>query len=104
MVSPEGTRKTMQPLTPKDLWPLPVYEGVRDQFRKEVIAAKKDRRVQVGPDMTLIFENRITVKFQVQEIVRIERMTDAAVTYHPAYSRRTVLPEAVRRSLSQDLS
>src|SRR5882672_6915871 len=65
----------MQPLTPKDLWPLPVYEGVRDQFRKEVIAAKKDRRVQVGPSMTFVFENRTTVKFQVQEILRIERIT-----------------------------
>jgi len=68
----------MQPLTPKDLWPLPVYEGVRDQFRKEVIAAKKDRRVQVGPFMSFVFENRTTVKFQVQEILRIERITDAA--------------------------
>jgi len=68
----------IQPLTPKDLWPLPVYEGVRDQFRKEVIAAKKDRRVAVGPSMTFVFENRTTVKFQVQEILRIERITDAA--------------------------
>jgi uncharacterized protein DUF3501 len=68
----------MQHLTPGDLWPLPVYEGVRDRFRKEVIAAKKDRRVQVGPDMTLVFENRTTVKFQVQEILRIERITDPA--------------------------
>jgi hypothetical protein len=65
----------MQPLTPKDLWPLSVYEGVRDQFRKEVIAAKQDRRVQVGPHMTFVFENRTTVKFQVQEILRIERIT-----------------------------
>ena len=61
----------MDHLTPKDLWPLGVYEGVRDAFRKEVIAAKKERRVQVGPSMTFIFENRLTVKFQVQEIVRI---------------------------------
>ena len=68
----------MQPLTPKDLWPLPVYEGVRDQFRKEVIAAKKDRRLQVGPFITLVFENRTTVKFQVQEILRIERISDPA--------------------------
>ena len=68
----------MQPLTAKDLWPLPVYETVRDQFRKEVIAAKKDRRVQVGPFMTFVFENRTTVKFQVQEILRIERISDPA--------------------------
>jgi len=39
----------MQPLTPKDLWPLPVYEGVRDQFRKEVIAAKRTAGCRSGP-------------------------------------------------------
>jgi len=82
----------MLPLTPKDLWPLSVYEGVREQFRKEVIAAKKDRRVQVGPDMTLVFENRITVKFQVQEIVRIERMTDAAQIAEEVEGFNSMLP------------
>jgi hypothetical protein len=65
----------MEPLTPNDLWPLPVYEGVRDRFRREVIAHKQDRRVTVGPSMTFVFENRLTVKFQVQEILRIERIT-----------------------------
>lgn len=64
----------MQPLTVQDLWPLPVYEGVRDEFRREVIAAKQHRRVHVGPFITLIFENRLTVKFQVQEILRAERV------------------------------
>lgn len=74
----------MQPLTTTDLWPLPVYEGVRDQFRREVIAAKQQRRVAVGPFITLIFENRLTVKFQIQEILRVERIT---------------APEAVREEL-----
>jgi len=68
----------IQPLTPKDLWPLSIYEGVRDQFRKEVIEAKKDRRVQAGPEMTLVFENRTTEKFQVQEILRIDLYTHAS--------------------------
>lgn len=65
----------MNPLTEKDLWPLPVYERVRDEFRREVIAAKQYRRVALGPVMTLIFENRLTVKFQVQEILRTERIS-----------------------------
>ena len=65
----------MQPLTTQDLWPLAIYEGVRDQFRREVIAAKQHRRVHVGPFMTLVFENRLTVKFQAQEILRAERVT-----------------------------
>src|SRR3979411_45044 len=82
----------MQPLTPKDLWPLPVYEGVRDQFRKEVIAAKKDRRVQVGPFMTFVFENRTTVKFQVQEIMRIERITGPEQVAEELEGFNTMLP------------
>jgi hypothetical protein len=65
----------MQPLTVQDLWPPPVYEAVREEFRREVIAAKQHRRVHVGPFITLIFENRLTVKFQVQEILRAERVT-----------------------------
>ncbi|HZR07871.1 MAG TPA: DUF3501 family protein, partial [Myxococcales bacterium] len=68
----------MTHLTSSDLWPLGVYEGVREQFRKEVIAAKRDRRIQVGPFISFIFENRTTVKFQVQEILRIERISDPA--------------------------
>jgi len=68
----------MRNLEWKDLWPPPVYEGVRDQFRREVIAAKEARRVTVGPFMTFVFENRLTVKFQIQEILRAERMTDEA--------------------------
>jgi len=64
----------MEALTQRDLWPLAVYEGVREQFRREVIAAKKDRRITVGPVMTFVFENRLTVKFQVQEILRAEKI------------------------------
>jgi len=82
----------IQPLTPKDLWPLSIYEGVRDQFRKEVIEAKKDRRVQAGPEMTLVFENRTTVKFQVQEILRIERITDAAQIAEEVEGFNSMLP------------
>jgi uncharacterized protein DUF3501 len=82
----------MQHLTPGDLWPLPVYEGVRDRFRREVIAAKKDRRVQVGPEMTFVFENRTTVKFQVQEILRIERITDAAQVAEEVEGFNSMLP------------
>jgi len=65
----------MNPLTEADLWPLPVYEQVRDEFRAQVIAAKQHRRVHVGPFMTFVFENRLTVKFQVMEILRAEKVT-----------------------------
>jgi hypothetical protein len=68
----------MRKLELKDLWPLAVYEGVRHQFRREVIAAKEARRISVGPFMTFVFENRLTVKFQIQEILRAERIAEEA--------------------------
>jgi Protein of unknown function (DUF3501) len=82
----------MEPLTTNDLWPLPVYEGVRDRFRREVIAHKQDRRVSVGPWMTFVFENRLTVKFQMQEILRIERITSEEAVREELEGFNTMLP------------
>ena len=82
----------MNPLTSNDLWPLPVYEGLRDAFRKEVIAAKQDRRIAVGPWMSFLFENRLTVKFQVQEILRVERISDPHQVSEELEGFNTMLP------------
>jgi hypothetical protein len=82
----------MRKLDLKDLWPLPVYEGVRSQFRREVIAAKESRRVTVGPFITFVFENRLTVKFQIQEILRIERIADEAQVREELEGFNTMLP------------
>ncbi len=64
----------MQKLTEKDLWPAPVYEKTRDEYRARIIALKAPRRVQLGDSVTLLFENRDTVKFQVQEMLRAEHL------------------------------
>jgi hypothetical protein len=82
----------MNPLSTNDLWPLPVYEKVRAAFRKEVIEAKKDRRIEVGAIMSFLFENRLTVKFQVQEILRVERITDPAQVAEELEGFNTMLP------------
>lgn len=82
----------MKPLSTNDLWPNAVYQGVREQFRKEVIEAKQHRRVAVGPWMTFVFENRLTVKFQIQEILRIERISDAALVAEEVRGFNTMLP------------
>ncbi len=82
----------MKSLTTNDLWPNAAYEGVRDRFRKEVIEAKKDRRVAVGPWMTFVFENRLTVKFQIQEILRIERIAEPAQVAEEVRGFNTMLP------------
>jgi len=84
----------MKPLSTSELWPNAAYEGVRDQFRKEVIAAKQHRRVGVGPWMTFVFENRLTVKFQIQEILRIERISDVAQVAEEVRGFNTMLPGA----------
>jgi Protein of unknown function (DUF3501) len=52
------------------------YEKIRDEFRHRIIELKKYRRVSVGDHITLVFENHETVLFQVQEMLRAERITD----------------------------
>lgn len=64
----------MLPLTVADLQNLHEYELSRPDFRARVVEAKKRRRIPLGPLMTLVFENRDTVRFQVQEMLRVERI------------------------------
>ena len=52
------------------------YENVRDEFRQRIIALKRKRRVIVGDKVSLVFENRDTVIFQIQEMLRAERIGD----------------------------
>ncbi len=65
----------VEPVKPGDLWPLAVYKRIRDEVRRQVIAHKKPRRVPLGPSMTVLFETRLTVKFQVMELVNAEGIT-----------------------------
>lgn len=55
------------------LWSLEEYARRRAEFRSEVMAHKKRRTVHVGPHVTLIFEDELTVRYQIQEMLRIER-------------------------------
>jgi hypothetical protein len=64
----------MIPLTQTDLLSHADYETQRTAFRQEIIALKKRRRIEVGPLVTLIFENRETLRFQIQEMIRVERI------------------------------
>lgn len=67
---------SIRPVTLDDVVGLERYEAVRDEVRRRVIALKKARRVSVGPELTFVFENHDTVFFQVQEMLRAERITD----------------------------
>lgn len=64
----------MTKLTLDDICDLRAYERERDEFRRAIIALKKLRRVHVGPFITLLFENRETIRFQIQEMARAEKI------------------------------
>jgi len=71
-----------RPLTLADIADLRAYERERDEFRARVIATKKLRRISVGPVVTLTFESRLTMRFQVQEMARAEKMlTDQQIQH-----------------------
>jgi len=59
-----------------DIMGLPAYEKARERFRQRFIELKKKRRVPVGDKVSLVFENRETVIFQIHEMMRAERITD----------------------------
>lgn len=61
-------------LTLDDIEDLRAYERNRPELRRRVIEAKKARRVPLGEMLSLVFENRETVRFQIQEMARAERM------------------------------
>ena len=66
----------MQKLTLADIRPPAVYERAREAARRRVIDLKRPRRVALGPDVTLVFENRDTLAFQVEEMLRAEHIGD----------------------------
>ena len=79
----------MQPLTHDDLYSLEDYARERPAFRARVMAHKKPRAVHVGEHLTLLFEDRLSIHYQIQEMLRVERIfEDAGIrdeldTYNP---------------------
>lgn len=79
----------MEKLTRGDLFSLEEYAQQRDRVRKEVMEHKRDRRLELGANATLYFEDRMTMQYQVQEMLRIERIFEAEgineelATYNP---------------------
>jgi hypothetical protein len=64
----------MPQITPGSLLTLEAYAKARNDFRAKVIAHKKHRTVHLGEHLTLIFEDELTIRYQVQEMLRIERI------------------------------
>ncbi len=70
-------RISMKKLTRDDLYSLEKYAEVRPGFRAQVMAHKQNRRVVIGPNATLYFEDRLTMQYQIQEMLRIERIFES---------------------------
>ena len=67
----------MQKLTRDDLMSLEQYAEAREGFRSKVMDHKRDRRIDLGTNAALYFEDRLTITYQVQEMLRIERIFEA---------------------------
>ena len=83
----------MKALRQEDLIPFVEYERIRETFRRRIIDLKQRRRISVGEIITLVFENLDTVQFQVQEMIRVERIFDPAKIQEELDVYNALLPD-----------
>jgi hypothetical protein len=83
----------MPALSRADLWSLEEYAEVRPAFRSEVIAHKKRRQVALGDHARLCFEDRMTIKYQIQEMLRIEKVFEAAGIMEELEAYNPLIPD-----------
>jgi hypothetical protein len=80
-------------LTLDDIADLRAYERERDEYRARIIEVKKVRRVGVGPIITVMFENRDTMRFQIQEMARAEKILSDDAIRHEVDTYNALIPE-----------
>ena len=83
----------MQKLTTTDLMTLETYARERPAFRSKVIAHKKSRSVAVGPNTTWLFEDRLTIHYQVQEMLRTERIFEPEGIAEELHAYNPLIPD-----------
>jgi hypothetical protein len=88
----------MRKVDRSELLDLGAYEQIRERFRNRVIASKQIRRLQLGPHMSLVFENHDTVLLQIQEMIRTERLSDERAIAHELETYNELLPEGDKLS------
>jgi hypothetical protein len=84
----------MRKLTFEDIKDLREYERERDEFRRHIVDMKKRRRMQLGDLLTITFENTGTMRFQVQEMARIERMLTDEQIQNELDTYNQLIPDA----------
>jgi hypothetical protein len=80
-------------LTPADLLPLEAYHKERTRLRAEVLAHKRDRHVGIGTNVTLYFEDRLTMRYQVQEMLRVERIFESEAIAEELEAYNPLIPD-----------
>lgn len=83
----------MKQLSRKDLMSLEEYSIHRPQFRKAVIEHKKHRRISIGEYLHLYFEDRLTVQYQIQEMLRIEKIFEATEIHNELDTYNPLIPD-----------
>ena len=83
----------MNHLTRDDLWSLEQYSSERAEFRKQVMAYKKNRQVTVADSARFCFEDITTIRYQIQEILRVEKIFEAAEIQEELDSYNPLIPD-----------
>ena len=83
----------MTPLTRDDLLSLEAYAKQRVDFRARVLAHKRDRKVRVGEHVTMLFEDRLTIQYQIQEMLRAEKIFEADGIAEELASYNPLIPD-----------
>lgn len=83
----------MKPITAHEVLPVTAYEHARAILRPLCIAEKDRRRLSVGEHLTLLFENRQTIWYQVEEVLRVERIFEEAAVNHEIATYNELLPK-----------
>src|SRR5262245_40878138 len=90
----------MHPIRRSEILPIGEYTKIREPFRSRVIEGKRPRRVRLGEHMSAVFENRDSVRFQIQEMLRTERITSEPGILHEIETYNELLPGPGELSLT----
>lgn len=83
----------MKKLDRSNLWSLEEYAEIRNEFKSKVIAHKKNRNLPVGPNVTVYFEDSLTILYQIQEMLRIERIFEAKAIEEELDAYNPLIPD-----------
>ncbi|MBU43618.1 MAG: hypothetical protein CMN76_10385 [Spirochaetaceae bacterium] len=83
----------MSKIQPSDIMPLDQYDRIRDEYRQRIFQVKKSRRVAVGDYLTFLFENQDTMKYQIQEMARVEQLKDPEAVKHEIETYNELVPD-----------